>query len=419
MKITYLHQYFITPNMTGGGGTRSYEFAKRLVKMGHEVNMITTWTKPDDRKNWIETEESGIKIHWLPLPYSNHMKYKDRIKAFLIFALKSSKKAASIDTDIIYATSTPLTISLPAIYAAFKKKVPMVFEVRDLWPKIPIVLKIIKNPILKIITNTLEYLTYRYAKSIVALSPAMKEGIITKNISHKKIAVIPNSCDLKNFEYNQKLEMNFRQRRPWLSNNPLLVYAGTFGRINNLQYAIRLAEALKKINSNVKILLIGDGVERNYLINEAKLKKVFEINLFFENSIPKSDISEIFSSATMCANFVMDVKETWANSANKFFDTLAAGKPIFLNHGGWMQDLISFNNCGLCMHGKPMNLVAEELENAMNNNDWLKAAGKTSRILAKKYFDRDLLAKQLEEVLIATKDGNLQLIEKIAPGIYR
>ena len=419
MKITYLHQYFITPNMPGGGGTRSYEFAKRLVKMGHEVNMITTWTKPDDRKNWIETEECGIKIHWLPLSYSNHMKYKDRIKAFLIFALKSSKKAASIDADIIYATSTPLSISLPAIYAAFKKKVPMVFEVRDLWPKIPIVLNIIKNPILKIITNTLEYLTYRYAKSIVALSPAMKDGIITRNVSHKKIAVIPNSSDLKNFEYNQKHEMNFRQRRHWLNNNPLLVYAGTFGRINNLQYAIKLAEALKKINSNVKILLIGDGVERNYLINEAKLKKVFEVNLFFENSIPKSNISEIFSSATMCANFVMDVKETWANSANKFFDTLAAGKPIFLNHGGWMQDLITLNNCGLCMHGKPMNLVAEELENAMNNNDWLKAAGKTSRILAKKYFDRDLLAKQLEEVLIATKDGNLQLIEKIAPGIYR
>ncbi len=405
--------------MPGGGGTRSYEFARRLVKKGHQVTIITTWTKPDNRKNWIVTEESGIKVYWLPLPYSNYMKYNDRIKAFITFAWKSAIKARNIKADLIFATSTPLTIALPAIYVSFKKKIPMVFEVRDLWPKIPIALKIIRNPILKFFTNFLEKFTYKYAKTIVALSPAMKEGIICKKISSKKIAVIPNSSDLKNFEYNEKNELNFRRKRPWLKNNPLLVYAGTFGKINNLHYAIKLAQELKKRNSDVKILLVGDGVERDYLINEAKLKKVFEVNLFFENPIPKSEISEIFSSATMCANFVMDVKETWANSANKFFDTLAAGKPIFLNHGGWMQDLISFNNCGLCMHGKPMNLVAEKLENAMNNKDWLIAAGKTSRILAKKYFDRDLLAKQLEEVLVATKKGNLQLIEKIAPGVYR
>lgn len=418
MKITYLHQYFITPNMPGGGGTRSYEFARRLVKKGHQVKIITTWTKPDNRKNWIVTEESGIKVYWLPLPYSNYMKYNDRIKAFITFAWKSAIKARSIEADLIFATSTPLTIALPAIYASFKKKIPMVFEVRDLWPKIPIALKIIRNPILKLFTNLLENFTYKYAKTIVALSPAMKEGIICKKINSKKIAVIPNSSDLKNFEYNKKSEFNFRRQRPWLKNNPLLVYAGTFGKINNVQYAVKLAEVLKKRNSNIKILLIGDGIDRDDLINQAKQKEVFEYNLFFENPLPKKEILSVFSSATMCANLVMDVKETWANSANKFFDTLAAGKPIFLNHGGWMQDLVKKKNCGLCMYGKSLDSVAIELEKAMNNKEWLINAGQNSRNLAINYFDRDLLTNQLEQIFISTLNGRPELAEKIAPGIY-
>ena len=120
MKITYLHQYFVTNNMTGG--TRSYEFAKHLVDMGHQVNMITTWRTPDDRKDWFETNESGIKVHWLPVPYSNHMSYALRIKAFILFAWHSARRAASLETDIVFATSTPLTIALPAVYASRKKK---------------------------------------------------------------------------------------------------------------------------------------------------------------------------------------------------------------------------------------------------------------------------------------------------------
>ena len=64
------------------GGTRSYEFAKRLVNMGHEVNMITSWREPLKNKGWFITNENGITTHWLPIPYSNQMSYYNRMKAF-------------------------------------------------------------------------------------------------------------------------------------------------------------------------------------------------------------------------------------------------------------------------------------------------------------------------------------------------
>ena len=125
------------------------------------------------------------------------------------------------------------------------------------------------------------------------------------------------------------------------------------------------------------------------------------------------------SAASIVANLVIDIRENWANSANKFFDGLAAGKPIFLNHGGWMQDLVLRNKCGLCMYGKKMEIVAKELDIALSNNKWLKSSGNSSKNLAKIFFDRNIHAKQLEEVLLLTKNDKSRLVSKVTSNFYK
>ena len=109
MKIIYLHQYFNTLEMSGG--TRSYEMARRLAAAGHEVHMVTSWRSDDGRSpEWFVTDESGIKTHWLPVPYSNHMSYRERISAFFRFAFLAMSKAKELGGDVIFATSTPLSL---------------------------------------------------------------------------------------------------------------------------------------------------------------------------------------------------------------------------------------------------------------------------------------------------------------------
>ena len=82
------------------------------------------------------------------------------------------------------------------------------------------------------------------------------------------------------------------------------------------------------------------------------------------------------------------------------------------------QDLINSYNCGLCMHGKSIDLVANELDLAMKNHKWLQLAGDTAKKLALKFFDREELSKQLEKILITTKNDKPELAENIARGIY-
>ena len=417
MKIVYLHQYFNTPKMSGG--TRSYEMARRLVAAGHEVHMVTSYRQDDpNRDDWFRSEELGVHVHWYPVLYSNDMGFFQRIKAFITFAIAARAKAIALDGNIIFATSTPLTIALPAVLAARKRKVPMVFEVRDLWPEMPIAMGVLNNPLLRFAAYQLEGWAYRNASAVVALSPGMKDGVVRTGYPAERVAVIPNGSDNKEFKYNPDAAARFRAERDWLSDRPLLVYAGTFGKVNGVDYMVGLAKALRTLGSDIRIYLVGQGAERNAVLALAKREGVLEKNLFLDDAIPKSQMPDLLSAATVASNLVIDLPEARANSANKFFDTLAAGKPVLLNHGGWMHDLVKQHDCGLAVWRKSVAEVAMELDDKMHDEVWLERAGRAARQLAEEHFARDDLAQQLMSVLESVVDGCPGRAEKISPGNY-
>lgn len=416
MRITYLHQYFNTPDMPGG--TRSYEMARRLVAMGHEVNMVTSWREVDRHRGWFITDEASIKVHWLPVPYSNRMGFGERVRAFFQFALCSAWRAAALDADIVFATSTPLTIALPAVYAARRRKVPMVFEVRDLWPEMPIAMGALQSPLQVRAARSLESWAYRHASAVVALSPGMKQGVVDAGYPARQVAVIPNSSDNEAFAFDAKAAQRFRASRPWLEDKPLLIYAGTFGHVNGVGYAVELAKALLVLGSDIRLLLVGDGTEREAVIERARAAGVYEHNLFFEPKMTKREIPALFSAATIASSLCIDLPEIRVNSANKFFDTLAAGKPIFLNYGGWMHDLVKAHECGITAWWRSIEEVAQELHQRLHDREWLEKTGAASRHLAETHFDRGMLAQQLEQVLVAAVDDNPDRVEAIAPGVY-
>jgi len=373
--------------------------------------------RPD--KTWFETVEAGINVYWFPVPYSNHMSYGERIKAFFCFALAARRKAIELKGDVIFATSTPLTIAIPAVFSSRKNRIPMVFEVRDLWPEMPIAMGVLRNPLLRYAARRLEKWAYFNSTAVIALSPGMKQGVMKTGYPPSKVAVIPNSSDNDEFKYNSQSAHDFRRERPWLGDRPLLVYAGTFGRVNGIGYMIEIASELAKLESDIKILLVGDGQERDEVLKCAKEADVYERNVYFEKNIPKKDIPSLLAAANMASSLFLDIPEMRVNSANKFFDTLAAGKPLLLNYGGWMHELVEKNECGLAAWGKPVREVAAILDNAMRDENWLQMAGKRARRLAENEFDRDKLAKQLIAVLESAVNRKTINFAELAPVEYQ
>ena len=398
MKIIYLHQYFNTPNMPGFG-TRSYEMARRLVQWGHEVEMISTIRQGEETNanDWRVTIESGIRVHWLSVPYSNSMSFKMRMRAFFKFAWKASKRAASIDGDIILATSTPLTIAIPGLYASQRKKIPMVFEVRDLWPEAPIQLGVLRNPVLIRLARLLEKAAYRRSSHIIALTPGMKAGVVGSGVPEEKISMIPNSSDLDVF--SPDIDGSEFRRRFNLEKKFVLVYFGSHGEANGLDFVLDAASELKKRGENeVAFLLHGRGMRKQALIHRAEQEGLDNI-VFSDEYLRKSEVAELVASADVCMTIYKNVPILYTCSPNKMFDSFAAGKPVLTNMPGWLQSLVEDNRAGVFVPPDDPGVFADKVEFLKANPKAREEFSRNSRRLAEERFSRDMLARELEMIL--------------------
>lgn len=397
MRIVYLHQYFNSRSMSGG--TRSFEMARRLVSSGHDVHIVTTFRQQTKLKGWFQTEEAGIYVHWYPIAYSNHMNYFKRIAAFIKFAFVAAQKATSLKVDLIFATSTPLTIGLPAVYAARKCRVPMVFEVRDLWPDVPIAIGALKNQTLVYIARKLEKFVYRNSARVIALSPGIREGVAKSGYPEDFIKVVPNGCDFDLFEVSLEIGKSFRNKYAWLKNRPLVLYSGTLGKINGVDYLVRLAAQVKSLDSEIRFLVVGEGREESHVRELAEKLEVLDNNFFMLPALPKEDMASIYSAATIVTSLFVDLKAMEVNSANKFFDALAAGRPIAINYGGWQAELLKDAGAGLLLDWQNLDASARYLTSKLRDKRWLEAAGNAARDLGRSRFCRNTLYGLFEQQL--------------------
>ena len=406
MKIIYLHQYFNTPEMSGG--VRSYDVAKHLVDNSHTVEMVTTNRSLSKSSGWKISNESGINVHWFSLFYSNKLSYFKRVLVFFSFAYHAAKKGSKLQGDVVFATSTPLTIAIPALYISWKKSIPMVFEVRDLWPEVPIAIGVLQNPIVKYLAKLLEEYVYKKSHTVIALSDGMKDGIIKAGCEENKIIVIPNFSNRELFS-SKNTGKGFRQEREWLKEFPLLVYTGAFGMINGVDYLVDIAEQLLLLKSDIKILLIGGGKQYEHILLSAKKKNVLNNNLFIESEISKSELPRLLAAADLASNIVINVPEVWNNSANKFFDALASGTPVLINGGGWQADLIKSEGAGITTFGLTLHQAAIKINEFLHDKKRLSSSSEKAQIIAKQYFDKGDLVKKIEQTLLLSinnKDVN-------------
>ena len=398
MNIIYLHQYFSTPSMSSG--TRSFEMARRLVKNGHKVYMLSSMHARSSREIKHFSIEDGIYVWWLPVKYSNNMSYIMRLFSFFRYCYLAIIQARKIEYDIVFGSSTPLTISIPGILLSKLKKTPFILEIRDLWPELPIAIGALRSQFSIYLAKLLERWSYDNADHIIGLSEDMCQNIEMNGQAKNKISNIPNGCDINLFNIEAKKGEEFRNKYDWLGLNPLVIYTGALGKMNNVTYLVEIANHMKELNSNIRFLIIGKGKEENSIYNYANKLGVLNNNLFFIRELPKNYIVNIYSAASVCTSLFLPLKEMEANSANKFFDALAAGKPIMINYKGWQANLIEKYNIGIVVPSDDFYLAAKQLELYITDSNRLFTNGKSAKELGEKLFDREKLYRSFEKVFL-------------------
>ena len=383
MHLLYIHQYFKFPDEKGG--VRSYDLAKNFVDKGIKVTILTSDTSNNlrDRK-WHKVERDGITVYKIDCQYNNNMGFYRRLYAFVSFAIRTTAKALRIDADMTLATSTPLSIAIPALIKKWFQNTPFIFEVRDVWPEVPIKMGIIKNKLLIKLLCKAEKVIYKNATQIVVLSTGMYKNICSRLPYFKdKLTVIPNIAEIERFSTilkpDIKLPLTFENKR-------IVLYCGTFGKVNGLSYVVELASKTLPYDKNIIYCLCGKGKELDSVLRYAEKLGVMDKNLFYLGVVSKNNLPYLYSIATVGSSYVADNPTLWDNSANKFFDTLAAGKPILINHEGWQAEDIREYKCGYVLPPKLDDDAVNKFIAYVNDNELIKDNGKNAFKLAQNKY---------------------------------
>ncbi|MDK8506907.1 MAG: glycosyltransferase family 4 protein [Corynebacterium amycolatum] len=388
MRITYIHQHFVLPGEPGG--SRPYEFARRMAAAGHEVTMIC------GRDEAMDKTVDGIHVRRLAIPYRNEMSKRERIVSFLNFLVRASAVAARVPADVIYASSTPLTVAVPGIVAKFTQRAPLVAEIRDLWPEVPIKLGYLNNPVAIFLAKQLEKAFYAASSEVVALSPSMADGV--KEVAPKKrVTVIPNASDFERFDVPAEQRAAFRKEQGW-GDDVVAVYAGGFGMSYQLEWLVDLAAQLRRDGvENVRFVLLGQGSDSDALYQRAK-NAGLDADAMLLGRQPKEDVAKYVSAADIALSPLRDDPCLEGNSLNKVFDAMAASRPVVFNHGGWLEEAATEHDAGWRL-SRDIPTAAKRFAEIISDRDEMRAAGQRNRELGEKRFARDSLYNQLIEVL--------------------
>lgn len=388
MRITYIHQHFVLPGEPGG--SRPYEFARRMAAAGHEVTMIC------GRDEAMDKTVDGIHVRRLAIPYRNEMSKRERIVSFFNFLVRASAVAARVPADVIYASSTPLTVAVPGIVAKFTQRAPLVAEIRDLWPEVPIKLGYLNNPVAIFLAKQLEKAFYAASSEVVALSPSMADGV--KEVAPKKrVTVIPNASDFERFDVPVEQRAAFRKEQGW-GDDVVAVYAGGFGMSYQLEWLVDLAAQLRRDGvENVRFVLLGQGSDSDALYQRAE-NAGLDADAMFLGRQSKEAVAKYVSAADIALSPLRDDPCLEGNSLNKVFDAMAASRPVVFNHGGWLEEAATEHDAGWRL-SRDIPTAAKRFAEIISDRDEMRAAGQRNRELGEKRFARDSLYNQLIEVL--------------------
>lgn len=404
MNILLLHQYFLEED--GAGGARFNEMTRIWSDNGHHISVIagmmpdhTGMKRPEYKgKKFAFKKQGNVSVYRCHVSESYNISFVGRAIgyfSFTWFALWFGIFKVKGKFDVVLVSSPPIFIGAVGFIFSKLKGIPMIFEIRDLWPESAIDTGVLKNKLIIKISYWFEQFLYRESRRIVVLTPAFRDILINKkNISSSRIIYIPNAADLN---LTEPLMLNFdsnklREERGAI-NKFIIVYVGAHGLANGLHQILDTAELLT--DTNVVFWLIGKGMKREELISDANRRNLN--NIEFIDPVPREEVFRFILASDMGTSVLIKCDTFKTIYSNKTFDYLSCKKPVFLAIDGVSRKLIEEADAGIYVEPENPEDFARKIRLYLNNPDLVKQQGQNGYHYVKRNFNRlDLAAEYLE-----------------------
>lgn len=391
MRLLLIHQAFVSPDEAGG--TRHYEFARRLVQNGHQFTIVAstlsylTGNKTVNSQGLVSEQMiDGICVLRAYTYPALHRSFFWRVVSFLSFMITSVWAGfRSGPVDVVIGTSPPIFQAVSAWFIAFLRRRPFLLEIRDLWPEFAIDLGVLTNPLLIAMSRWLEKFLYKRATHLLVNSPAYRDYLLNKGVPATKISLIPNGVDPNMFDPDER-GTAVRQEYQ-LQDKFVAIYAGALGIANDIGVILQAAKIVKEKEPAIHIMLVGDGKER---ANLEKLASELNLtNVTFVGSRPKIEMKKFLAAADAGLATLQNIPMFRTTYPNKVFDYMAAGRPVILGIDGVIRDVLEKAKAGIFVPPGDAVALANALLKLCNQPELGRNMGQSGRDYVIKHFDRN------------------------------
>jgi glycosyltransferase involved in cell wall biosynthesis len=399
LHILLIHQAFAA--LDEPGGTRHHELSRYFAEHGHRVTIITspisylTGKAHLSKIPWVEKQTDGelitiLRAYAYP---SLHRSFAYRLINFFSFMVSSFLIGLGVKkVDIVWGTSPPIFQGLTAWALARLKRIPFLFEVRDLWPAFAVAVGVLHQSLLIKLSEWLESFLYHRADLVVVNSPGYIQHVQSRG-AHQ-VELVPNGADTTMF--NPSVNGNAFRQANGLGDKFIALYAGAHGLSNDLGVVLEAAKILLP-HKNINIILLGDGKDKPAL--QARAISDDLENIIFLPPIPKVEMPFALAAANACIAILKPVELYKTTYPNKVFDYMAAGKPVLLAIDGVIREVIETAGAGIAVPPGDPEALANAILSLANDPELALRMGEQARSYVETHFDRASLASKFIDIL--------------------
>ncbi|AUM71928.1 glycosyltransferase family 4 protein [Pseudomonas fluorescens] len=390
MKVAVVYQYY--QGHSSPGHSLVYELTQHLAAEGHSVTVVSGQTGymqrdkpvlPWYRRLILKEREGLVKIIRTYTYSELHRSYMGRLISFLSFSVTAPFGLLQAEKpDVVLASSPPIFPMLPIWVVCKLRGIPLVFEVRDLWPESAVQMGILRNRLLISIMSWMERLLYDKAKRVVTLTQGIRNDIHARGWPASKLEVITCGVDTQMLYPDAEAGGVVRRNFGWEGRN-IVLYFGAMGEANNLDVVIEAAVQCK--DENTLFLLIGDGMKRAYL--EQRITDLKINNVLLLPPVSKHEARGFINAADLCLVTLKDIPLFKGAIPTKLLDYMACGRPVLCGVEGEAADIVQEAQAGIAFQPNSSQQLTTIIAELMDNEPLRSKMGRSGAQYVKNNFD--------------------------------
>ncbi|MBS1850841.1 MAG: glycosyltransferase family 4 protein [Acidobacteria bacterium] len=405
MKILYVSQYF--PPEMGAPAARASELARHWVRAGHEVTVLTgfpnhpTGVVPEEyrrafRRLVVRERKEGVQVirTWL-LPFPNRKAW-ERMLNYSSFCVSAALTGTVLEKpDVIIASSPQLLVGLSGWWISRLRGVPLIFEVRDLWPESLSAVGVGgENSWLQRSLRRVAGFLYRHSQRIVIVSPAFRDVLTQRwRVPSEKIALVENGVETDLF---RPQSADVLRRELGLEGKFTVCYIGTMGMAHGLETLLDSAATLQQSAPHIHFLLIGEGAEKARIQALAENRGLHNVRFLAQQ--PREKIPAYISACD--ASLVLLKKTDLFKTVipTKMLEFMACARPVVLAVDGQARQIVENAHAGVFVEPESASGLCRAILNLAANPSLCKVLGANGRWYIQQHLSRQRTAMDYLEI---------------------